>query len=391
MPVRAKSEISNSLPNSASTVLSLNSSNTINNNISSAASVAASQNSSINSKPLISSTPSKNHQPSAAQILAQNNTNNNNIQSPSTTLPTAPIAFSAVAKQNPGEWNERRLPLNVSDNSSLPATLENGPISMVLSGQSSAPAPAPTLSNNNNNSLVSSESPNSFSSRAVFSSRISLDLQSQHSTTVHNSNSSNVMSNNVSMENHMNNNSSLSNCVSPTSNQSTAVSGRTSPSSLMSPQQQQQQLHNGPAANQKQLQLNTSQANAVSDPSNESMSSLKTIAQEVVNRSSVNMVQTPPINMAQQQQQQNQSYVMDPSSLDSSSTATGQNGLNANINNLINATNTLSSNTNMKSTGTNEALIPPLLGVAPLGPSPLQKDHQVQVSVVAGFHGMISF
>lgn len=191
----------------------------------------------------------------------------------------------------------------------------------------------------------------------------------------------------------MNNNSSLSNCVSPTSNQSTAVSGRTSPSSLMSPQQQQQQLHNGPAANQKQLQLNTSQANAVSDPSNESMSSLKTIAQEVVNRSSVNMVQTPPINMAQQQQQQNQ-YVMDPSSLDSSSTATGQNGLNANINNLINATNTLSSNTNMKSTGTNEALIPPLLGVAPLGPSPLQKDHQVQVSVAAVFRavkqGMIS-
>lgn len=262
------------------------------------------------------------------------------------------------------------------------ATLENGPISMVLSGQSSAPAPAPTLSNNNNNnSLVSSESPSFLTSSAFLNSSSLLDLQSQHSTTVHNnSNSSNVMSNNVSMENHMNNNSSLSNCVSPTSNQSTAVSGRTSPSSLMSPQQQQQ-LHNGPAANQKQLQLNTSQANAVSDPSNESMSSLKTIAQEVVNRSSVNMVQTPPINMAQQQQQQNQSYVMDPSSLDSSSTATGQNGLNANINNLINATNTLSSNTNMKSTGTNEALIPPLLGVAPLGPSPLQKDHQVQVSV----------
>lgn len=255
---------------------------------------------------------------------------------------------------------------------------------MVLSGQSSAPAPAPTLSNNNNNSLVSSESSN-FLRKAQFYISNSLDLQSQHSTTVHNnSNSSNVMSNNVSMENHMNNNSSLSNCVSPTSNQSTAVSGRTSPSSLMSPQQQQQ-LHNGPAANQKQLQLNTSQANAVSDPSNESMSSLKTIAQEVVNRSSVNMVQTPPINMAQQQ---NQSYVMDPSSLDSSSTATGQNGLNANINNLINATNTLSSNTNMKSTGTNEALIPPLLGVAPLGPSPLQKDHQVQVSVIVVFRAL---
>lgn len=98
--VRAKTE--NSLPNSTL----INSSSNINNNTSAAASVAASQNSSINSKPsLISSTPSKNHhQPSAAQILAQNNSNNNSIQSPSTILPTAPIAFSAVAKQNPGEW-----------------------------------------------------------------------------------------------------------------------------------------------------------------------------------------------------------------------------------------------------------------------------------------------
>lgn len=163
MAVRARTEISNSLPNSTLTVLSLNSSNTINNNISSAASVAASQNSSINSKPLISSTPSKNHQPSAAQILAQNNSNNNSIQSPSTILPTAPIAFSVVAKQNPGELDDgfmemlverqhhhRQLPLS--------ATLENGPISMVLSGQSSAPAPAPTLSNSINNvTSISSE------------------------------------------------------------------------------------------------------------------------------------------------------------------------------------------------------------------------------------------
>ena len=30
--------------------------------------------------------------------------------------------------------------------------------------------------------------------------------------------------------------------------------------------------------------------------------------------------------------------------------------------------------------GTNVAHIPPLLGVAPLGPSPLQKEHQFQVN-----------
>jgi hypothetical protein len=152
--VRAKTE--NSLPNSTLINISAN----INNNTSAAASVAASQNSSINSKPsLISSTPSKNHhQPSAAQILAQNNSNNNSIQSPSTILPTAPIAFSAVAKQNPGEEIDR-VEKMVADDVSSTATFENGPISSVLSGQSSAPAPAPTLANNNNVTSVSSEFP----------------------------------------------------------------------------------------------------------------------------------------------------------------------------------------------------------------------------------------
>lgn len=288
-------------------------------NISSVASVAASQNSSsINSKPLISSTPNKNHQPSAAQILAQNNTNNNNIQSPSTIIPTAPIAFSAVAKQNPP------------------------------------------------------------------------DLQHPTSNSLHNNSNNNVM------DNHVNNNNNTSNCVSPTSTQSAVVSGRASPTILMSPQQLQQQqlIHNGPGAKQQQQQQQhqQSQQQQQVDLASESMSTLKTIAQEVVNRTNVNIVQTPPINMVQQQQQQQQqssqlqqqqqqSYVMDGSSIDTSSTATGQNGLNANINNLIQATN-MSNVTNMKSSGTNEALIPPLLGVAPLGPSPLQKDHQLQFQMM---------
>lgn len=186
---------------------------------------------------------------------------------------------------------------------------------------------------------------------------------------------------NSAMENHVNNNNT-SNCVSPTSTQSAVVSGRTSPTSLMSPQQ----LLNGPGLKQ-QSHLQQSQQQA--DLSNDSMSTLKTIAQEVVNRTNVNMMQTPPLNMVQQQsqqlqqQQQQQSYVMDGSSIDTSSAVTGQNGLNqnANINNMIQATN-MSNVTNMKSSGTNEALIPPLLGVAPLGPSPLQKDHQLQVTTL---------
>lgn len=175
----------------------------------------------------------------------------------------------------------------------------------------------------------------------------------------------------------MNNNtsSSLSNCVSPTSNQSAAVSSsRTSPTSLMSPQQQQQHqqnILNGPSSQKQAPTTINAVSHPSSDPSNESLSTLKTIAQEVVNRNSVNLLQTPPIMTQQQQQQQQQQnqFVMDASSIDPSSTA--------NINSLINAT---SASSTVK-TGTNEALIPPLLGVAPLGPSPLQKDHQQQVRI----------
>lgn len=235
-------------------------------------------------------------------------------------------------------------------------------MSMILS-QSSAPAPAPTLSNLTS---ASSELKNLNKLLIQFNLfRMNLLFPGVHSN-------SNVMSNsNAAIENHMNNNtsSSLSNCVSPTSNQSVAVSSsRTSPSSLMSPQQQQQHqqnILNGPSSQKQAPTTVNAVSHPSSDPSSESMSTLKTIAQEVVNRNNVNLVQTPPI-MTQQQQQQNQ-FVMDSTSIDPSSTA--------NINSLISATSASST----AKTGTNEALIPPLLGVAPLGPSPLQKDHQQQV------------
>lgn len=215
------------------------------------------------------------------------------------------------------------------------------------------------------------------------------------------------------MENHVNNNSnSISNCVSPINN-SAHVSSRTSPTQLLSPQQQM----NGPSLKQQivvpsSIALVTSgggsnniQQNADNSP--DSMSTLKTIAQEVINRTST-VASSPPViihmtlqqqqqqqqlqqqQQSTQQQQQQQSYVLDSVSMDNNnsqqSTAT-TNGLininnNANINSLLNAGNVSGGNvsTTMKSTGTNEALIPPLLGVAPLGPSPLQKEHQVQVS-----------
>ena len=56
------------------------------------------------------------------------------------------------------------------------------------------------------------------------------------------------------------------------------------------------------------------------------------------------------------------------------------NGPNTIINTNSSIANTNSNNNSLKSSSTNEAHIPPLLGVAPLGPSPLQKEHQIQVS-----------
>lgn len=44
--------------------------------------------------------------------------------------------------------------------------------------------------------------------------------------------------------------------------------------------------------------------------------------------------------------------------------------------------NSLTSTNNVKVVGTNEAHIPPLLGVAPLGTSPLQKEHQLQFQMM---------
>lgn len=167
-------------------------------------------------------------------------------------------------------------------------------MSMLLSQGSSAPAPAPTLSN-----LASA------SSECTLNFNILLINHFYHVTGVH---SGNVMSNNAAIENHMNNNntnSSLSNCVSPTSNQSAALSSsRTSPTSLMSPQQQQHQqsnILNGPSSQKQAPVSQTTVTHPSSDPSSESLSTLKTIAQEVVNRNNVNLVQTPPA-MTQQQQ-----------------------------------------------------------------------------------------
>jgi len=106
-------------------------------------------------------------------------------------------------------------------------------------------------------------------------------------------------------------------------------------------------------------------------PASESMSTLKTIAQDVINRTSDMSIQQQPQQQLLQSQSQQQQHIVSDSRqvffVESNST----NGSNTSSS-LIN---------NLKSVETNEAHIPPLLGVAPLGPSPLQKEHQIQVNI----------
>lgn len=152
--------------------------------------------------------------------------------------------------------------------------------------------------------------------------------------------------------------------------------------------------------------------------SGEQLSTLKTIAQEVLNRNALE----PPISQAiiggvsstinniapsqqqQQQQLQQQQSTQQPPQPDtrqgSGSTSgftndtTATNGPNLTSNTATNVSNTgresakqqqqlstvgAATTTTTTTAITNEAHIPPLLGVAPLGPSPLQKEHQIQV------------
>lgn len=126
-------------------------------------------------------------------------------------------------------------------------------------------------------------------------------------------------------------------------------------------QQQQQQLLNGPSLILKNPIPLTSNS-----PTSESMSSLKTMAQEAINRAAgiENQLETGDVTSAIQS---SETTVRQQLFMDAAAVTNGPN--------LTNLNNVLI----MKSTGTSEAHIPPLLGVAPLGPSPLQKEHQLQV------------
>ncbi|XP_062547791.1 CCR4-NOT transcription complex subunit 3 isoform X3 [Armigeres subalbatus] len=206
----------------------------------------------------------------------------------------------------------------------------------------------------------------------------------------------------------------INNCVSPSNS---AVSSRASPS-LMSPPQQQ--LLNGPTTLAQEVINRTT---GTLDASQSSVAGSAVVPQQPSQAGTQSQQQPPTVQQppqpqpdtrqpggqpvqpgqqqpgAQQQQpppqqtqpQQQQSFTLvDPASSanslipTSSSTAisNGPNAINTSTSIVANTANPNVPSANMKVSGTNEAHIPPLLGVAPLGPSPLQKEHQIQFQMM---------
>lgn len=174
------------------------------------------------------------------------------------------------------------------------------------------------------------------------------------------------------------------NIASTTSLTAAAVAARMSPA----PKQQQQSLPNGPSVAQQQLHPKQNIAVPLSSTNDPSLSSLKTIAQEAINRaatdmdndlSSLSAAMGMPLNAdnnrthphQQQQQQQLQQHQQQQQAFSDNSGSNANGPLSSN-----------NSNNPNKGGSTNEAHIPPLLGVAPLGPTPLTKDHQVQFQLM---------
>ncbi|XP_037957817.1 CCR4-NOT transcription complex subunit 3 isoform X2 [Teleopsis dalmanni] len=174
-------------------------------------------------------------------------------------------------------------------------------------------------------------------------------------------------------------------------------------------QQQQQQLSN--------LQTNSSHLqNGLPSANNNAVESLslKTMAQEAINRSTIEtntMAQPPALDVRQSQHQQQQQQVLQQH-FASDSTANQQQQQAASVASVVAAsaangpstgagpgvtsigglnTSGQSSGLNTSTSGikqhqppkpTSEAHIPPLLGVAPLGPSLLSKEHQMQFQMM---------
>lgn len=120
-------------------------------------------------------------------------------------------------------------------------------------------------------------------------------------------------------------------------------------------------------------------------PNSDAMSTLKTMAQEAINRAggvdnnslltTVNL-QASNVSLASTLSDKRIQLF----SNDTNMQTNGPHNTSNHTGNSINANSLLKPV--MMQTGMNEAHIPPLLGVAPLGPSPLKKEHQLQFQMM---------
>ncbi|XP_037910367.1 CCR4-NOT transcription complex subunit 3 isoform X2 [Hermetia illucens] len=355
---------------------------------------------------IISSTPSKNqshtanssnsttsvinNQQATANSISSNATGTN-VQAQSVIQSTPPIAFAAVAKNNTSHLESDHHQQNSSftlaasavgsqlpsvnslqQNSSVSSSQQSNSVHPSSNGATNAiPVSASIMHVHPNVSVVPSPGITTASSITDSSSSSSLSTSNSNSNNVIVNSNSNNVTNSTSGTSNTN---ALVNCVSPSSN-SVANSSRTSPIPI-SPKQ-----INGPA------NLKCVPTIGGSNSASEAMSTLKTIAQEAINRASVdtNLLTSSGNAEAtrQQQLQQQQSAVVAAAAQHFSSAVTDATSGNAATNGPTSVSGPV-----VQSAGsggkapTNEAHIPPLLGVAPLGPSPLHKEHQFQFQMM---------
>ncbi|TMW53949.1 hypothetical protein DOY81_001006 [Sarcophaga bullata] len=435
---------------------------------------------------IISSTPSKNHHQSQAQQQQQHH--------PTQQQPTAAAVVAAAAASS-ATGNHTSNNINSSGAPTLAAAVAAAAASSTVHNNPAVQqhAPAPTLQGNSTISSVSTSSANSTNStqqqmqgQSVIQATptIAFSAVAKHNTShlengpVHGGASyaivggsqqqqlSNLQANSSHLQNAHNtsNNStvgSIANVVQQGSNPANVNNLAASAANCISPngiaglQQvlnaQQQVLGMGANSNNSRASpgllspkhMNGMPVTSVANNNTSSVDaiSLKTMAQEAINRSVIdsnNLSQQQASNMdnrQQQQQQQQQPQVLQqhfssettanphqqqqqqtntaglvanvaastngPTSIavnnnGNTSNNVGPIGSNLNASALTNAAGQqpigagASSATNKQQQQqqlsqqqpTNEAHIPPLLGVAPLGPSPLQKDHQLQFQMM---------
>ncbi|GAB0091995.1 CCR4-NOT transcription complex subunit 3 [Sergentomyia squamirostris] len=337
---------------------------------------------------IVCSTPSKNQQqiPQSVSLVSSVALSSTSLTQPPATVPSTPsMAFAVVAKHNTSLVENGPVHQMTSYST---ATSSTGLLSGINSSQPQMTIIPQNQSISSTGSVASSQIPNS-------------NLIHANSTMAPATPDGNFTSSTVSS----NTNSTITNCVSPSHS---VVSSRASPG-LLSPQQQQQQqqMVNGPSLNLKNIPV-SSNALAASvaavAAAADSMSTLKTMAQEAISRAGLSTVSSQSSVSVTGQQifpsgvssiastvttsavgpaavtstilpQQQQLYVDSMTAAAAvAAAAAATNGPNTNAANVVTSS--------IKNSGTNEAHIPPLLGVAPLGPSPLQKEHQLQFQMM---------